>query len=49
MGTVGDSHQVTEMVLKALRLGYRHIDTVSPFDLKQSMLLLITKPGLQLR
>ncbi|KAJ3865667.1 Aldo/keto reductase [Lentinula novae-zelandiae] len=33
MGTVGDSHQVTEMVLKALRLGYRHIDTVSPFDL----------------
>ncbi|KAJ3758199.1 Aldo/keto reductase [Lentinula raphanica] len=31
MGIVGNSQQVTDMVLTALRLGYRHIDTASNY------------------
>ncbi|KAJ4002121.1 Aldo/keto reductase [Lentinula boryana] len=37
MGTVGDSQQVAEMVLTALRLGYRHIDTASNYGNERSV------------
>jgi glycerol 2-dehydrogenase (NADP+) len=30
MGRVGEGYHVVEMVKKALKIGYRHIDTVWP-------------------
>lgn len=34
MGRVGEGQHVVEMVKKALKMGYRHIDTVcDPYDL----------------
>jgi len=37
MGAVGESQEVTDMVLKALSLGYRHIDTASNYGNEYSV------------
>lgn len=45
MGIVGEGEHVTEMVKKALDVGYRHIDTVSIFPISLLPLLFIGHPA----